>query len=544
MDLFFTFRKLNIYNKCELFQNYVVGKESENTSDLLLTVYRNLGIDTPHALIGDFAFAIWDEEKDYFFCARDKMGQSTFYYTFLKGRLIALSSLTEILALLPEKPKPNIESMREFLSSGVNPEPTMYEGIYRLPPGHRMIVRGTEVEVSRYWDPKSIKINYDVTLEEASTRFLELFTEAVSCRLAKEGRTGCDLSGGLDSSSIYCVAKQQGADIEAYSMRFAEMECDEGAYIDDVLAQTGGKGISISEENLDYKERYNLSFHYSSAPHWPNAYASTFSFPVLEAMQKNGIRVVLSGQGGDHVLNGSLIMPLDLLIRGELRAFLREFWRLGRMRKPVFKRFLKVSLRAMITPSLYSRLRYFYRRRRGMSKMLSTESDVSYTDSYRYANSFSQKEMISLLTGKGYSILMDCSIYRVAEERYGISYRHPFFDLRLVEFLLSMPPEYFYSDRQFKLLLRKAMRGILPKSVRERPDKAEFSDVIKQQIDAMDPDIFWKDVHIIRLGIITQQMFEEIRTAYQSSPEDHQRSYWKLINLEQWYRFNYDPEYV
>ncbi len=509
--------------------------------DLLSACYLSLGKEMSHVLIGDFAFALMDERNATYFCARDPLGHAAFFYTFLNGSFLPAASLKELLSLLPEKPKPSIHAMKEFLWYGVNPEETMYEGIYRLPPGHRMTVRGAEVEVSRYWDPKSIKTDYSITIDEASDRFLELFKEAVSCRLDIEGTTGCDLSGGLDSSSIYCVAKQEGADMEAYSMRFGEMECDEGAYIDDVLAEAGGKAVSLSEEKLDYRDRYSLHYHYTYAPHWPNAHAATFSFPVLERMQENGIRVALSGQGGDHVLFGSLHMPFDLLMRGEFQEFFREFHLLGKMRKTASNRFIKELLRPILPTDMIRKLRSVFSGR----EIPPPRTYRNYTEDYYYANSFSQKEMISFITGAGYSRLADSSLYRAAEEYYGIVYRHPFFDIRVVEFLLSLPPEYLYSSRQYRRLHRKAMKGILPESVRMRRNKAEFGDILKQQIDAVVADSFWKDPHIVHLGIVTQRLLNESRSNYDASPIGYDRKfYWKLLNLEQWYRSNYDPEHV
>lgn len=545
--------KVKLDNRVDLCQKYLHNDQCTSTMlecdrDLLLACYRQSGEEIVHDLIGTFAFAIWDESKKYYWCARDQLGQAAFYYTFLDGDFISTSSLTQLLELLPHKPKPNITSMKEFAwyGSGINPEHTMYEGIFRLPPGHQMTVKDGKAEISRYWDPKSIKVDHSITLDESAETFLALFREAVSCRLTKDKPTGCELSGGLDSSSIFCVGKEQGAEMQAFSMRYGEMLCDESSYIDEVLEHTGEQGISVATDRLDYKDRYSPNAYYTLMPHWPLWTTSLSQLPLLEAMDKNGIRTVLSGHGGDQVLIGTQMLCFDYLQELKLRDFWREYRVLCTLRKPLLDRYVKALFHRVLPPVLIKGLKYLLPSRYRLEAPL-PKSYKNYTDTYPYVDSFVQKDLLQVVTGASHFGFMDMTIYRVAEEHYGIDFYHPFFDLRVVEFLLSVPPEFKYSEQKIRQLHRRAMVGILPEGVRTRIKKATLGDIIMQYMEAVDLDDFWREPHIVRLGIITQKTLDDIHAEYQSNSSGYRRSvsrYWRLINLEQWYRFNYDSDRV
>ncbi len=503
------YSNLRFDNKRELSNTlqYFGYKDSELTEDknFLIRLYHKYLSKTPSYLVGDFAFSILDKERGYYFCARDQLGHASFYYTFRNGFFLSDSSLTKLLKLLPDKPKFNINSMKEFAwnHGNVNPQHTMYEGVYRLPPGHQMIVKDGKTEVSRYWDPKSIKINYDITEEKAAERFLEIFKEAVMCRLDKGNTTACELSGGLDSSSVFCVASEHQANIEAYSMRFNSMSCDEGSYIDSIMNHTERVGIEIPVGDIDYKEKYNLNSNYTISPHWPLKITFTFFLPMMEAMQKKGIKTVLTGQGGDHLLTGSILLPFDHLRRFRFRLFIKEYKGLGTMKKLAIRKLMKRLLYPVIPPDFI----FWFRRLLHSYETPPLKGHQEYTSIY-HANTFTQKEYISVVTSANYFMFADSSVYSAAKEYLGIEFRHPFFDLRVVEFLLSLPSEFKYSNGSTKRLLRNAMKDILPESVRTRQTKATFNETLMQQMKAIDLDNFWEKSNLVRLGIIKQKTLD------------------------------------
>ncbi len=543
--------KLN--NKNNLCQKYLdeskcIALDNKPDIDILCECYREAGRKIAVDLVGNFACTIWDKKKQQYWCIRDQLGHTAFYYAFFDGNFVSASTLTQLLTLLPHKPKPNIEAMKEFAwySGTINPEYTMYEGIFRLPPGHQMTVRNGKAKVSRYWHPKSITVDHSMTLEEASERFLHLFRQAVSYRLARNDKTGCELSGGLDSSSVFCIGKEEGGDMVSFSKRCTGMECDEGDYIEKVLKHTESRGFDIEIGSLDYSNHYDLNHYYSFAPHWPLRTSSFFGFPQLEAMQKNGITQALSGQGGDNVLIGSPMLCFDLLLDMKFMDFWREYRALRVSKKIVVRLFVKTMLERALPASLYDRLkRVKYKKILGEAPPPKSYKD--YCEIPPRSTSFIETYSILNIASAKYAMFMDTNLYRVAKEHFGIDFQHPFLDVRVVEFLLSVPHQFKYSHGNIRQLHRHAMKGILPESVRVRRDKAAFNDLMDQHLKAVAEGFCWEEAHIVRLGILTQRTLNYLHAAYRqgvSGKKDyaHTWQYWRLINLEQWYRFNYDSD--
>jgi asparagine synthase (glutamine-hydrolysing) len=154
-----------------------------------------------------------------------------------------------------------------------------------------------------------------------------------------------------------------------------------------------------------------------------------------------------------------------------------------------------------------------------------------------------RKETLDAITMAHFTTVMDGNIFHCAERHFGIEYRHPFFDRELVEFALSLPPEMKYRNRTIKRILRRAMEGVLPEKIRQRRDKAEFSEIISQQIDAVDLDELLGDPHILRLGLLNREDIDECLEGYRSGKPLWVSRLWAMINVEYWYRHSrFDEE--
>jgi Asparagine synthase (glutamine-hydrolyzing) len=238
-----------IDNRIQLFNDLKIeSSHCVSDSELILRSYQKWGEDCPEKLLGDFAFAIWDEEKQVLFCARDHIGVKAFYY-YLSDRLFLFATEIKAIISLPEIPcELNEEDVANYIMSiSENREITFYKKILRLPAAHKMVISSNEKKIIQYWELDSNKkliLNSD---EEYQKAFLEIFQDAIECRLRSSFPLGFELSGGLDSSSVVCTAKKimaqskNNKDLNTFSATFETTpECDEQQYIN-TITKSGGK---------------------------------------------------------------------------------------------------------------------------------------------------------------------------------------------------------------------------------------------------------------------------------------------------------------
>ena len=185
--------------------------------------YRLYGKKLPEKLKGTFSFALRDSETGDIFCARDPLGIASFYYTKTQEGYRFASEIETLLELPFVSKKPNLRSMHTMMQCyAVDYHDTMYEGIYRLPPGHIMSIKNGKKQIERYWFPEKIKIDYNITEEEAAQKLKELFGKAVEECVPALEETAFELSGGVDSSSVVSLLAQQNnpGEIDSYSVDF------------------------------------------------------------------------------------------------------------------------------------------------------------------------------------------------------------------------------------------------------------------------------------------------------------------------------------
>lgn len=502
--------------------------------------YEKRGVSTLLSLKGEFSFALFDPNTKSYFCARDPLGVKPLYYTKVNEKYHFSSTIEDLLKLPSVHNIPNLDAMKSMLSQRrVNYEETMYKNIYRLPPGHFMIVEEAQEHIERYWFPEKIKIDYSISEEEAVQKFKKLFAEAIESRITNLKETAFEVSGGLDSSSVVSFLSQKDytSILDSYSMDFQALPCDESRYVNRILDKYPLNHQKIQVDKLDYSEEYSLKNLYVMSPNWPITLTFAMSLPMLYKMKQDGKKVVITGQGGDHIFTGSLFVLYDLFRRFKWISLYHEL-------KHHTKPWLKIKS-YIIKPLLGERLTKYILVTMGKTKSNLLLNDVEYIEDLSYKIGITNpiiRNELDMVTSAGYSTMMDSCLFHCAEGYYDIEFRHPFFDKELVEFALSLPPEMKYKNKTIKWILRKAMDGILPDKIRERKDKAEFSEVIIQQIDAIDLDTLLKDPYIVKLGLIEQSLIDKYRKEYEEKTSRYIVFLWTIINMEYWYRYNFEKE--
>ncbi|MFQ5913443.1 MAG: asparagine synthase (glutamine-hydrolyzing) [Nitrospinota bacterium] len=499
---------------------------------------------------GMWAFALWDGRAGRLFCARDRFGIKPFYY-FDDGRRFLFASEIKSLLLHPAVPrKAHGPTIYRYLATGSGlmdfTDATFFGDIRQIPPSHFLQVRDGRTEVRRYWEiERATNGDFPKTDAEAAEGFRALFREAVRLRLRSDVPLGVCLSGGLDSSSIACVAAREivGSRLRTFSSCFEDPRYDERKFIHPVVEHTGAQARYVFPRVDELFDLLPDLIWFQDEPfHNLNQFAQWY---VMRAVRAQDVKVVLSGHGGDELLNGYpqdfVYHFADLLGSGrwgnllrEVKAYRQAGWGQGGRAVAAAVRVL-AGLRA--PEGLKRRLK---RNGAGFHGVLDPH----------FVRENGEPETMRL---RGGSNLRTCSylglrLYPVPgwlhfEDRnsmaFSVESRIPFLDHRLVEYAYALPGEQKIRDGRTKVVLRNAMRGILPEVIRARPDKKGF----------LAPTDLWLKTEIRKTA---QDLFQsqEFRSRGYFNPEAVLREYgrhcrgeqnirlalWSWINLELWFR--------
>lgn len=451
-------------------------------SALVMSAYNKWGIPCLEKIIGDFAFALWNPASKNLYLARDAVGTRSLFYHVNRERLIWSSRLESLLSLPNVDPAVDDEYVAGYLTMRPKQGHSPYRNIYAVPPGNVVITRAGRTCSQRFWNlnpNKEIRYRTDQEYEE---HFRELFREAVRTRLRVAGPTWADLSGGLDSSSIVCVAdtilKQETVQtdrLETLSAVFDESPTsDERRFINLVEERRGQIGHHFKEG--EYPLLVDpVANGFRAIPN-PLELWTEYHQGVRAKMRAQGARVLLSGSGGDELLTAaSDPYPelADLLVQ---RRFTDLHQRLQTWSLALKRPYLEVLLSNTVIPALPRRLqRLFRRRERARSLSLLQPGFIKRFDLHdkllgprdifgcRLPSSRGQATAFLSATD------LISSGYLHAWGPIEISY--PFTHRPLVEFLQAIPPTQWIRPGETRSLQRRALRTYLPPQIAARKGK-------------------------------------------------------------------------
>jgi asparagine synthase (glutamine-hydrolysing) len=438
-------------------------------SELILHAYAAWGEACVGHLLGDFAFAIWDARRKTLFCARDHFGVKPFYYAEVGGSVV-FSNTLECLRLHPEISNDlNDSAIADFLLFGLNCDETTtaFRDIRRLPPAHVLSVSGDGIRLERYWHvPTDGRIRYRRP-HEYIEHFQSLMQSAVADRL-RTSRVGIWLSGGMDSSSIAATARELSVkpggtvDLRAYTVVYESLIPDrEREYAREVAKFLG---ISLHCFAMD---GYRLFDRWGEPEsRFPEPVEDPFAVALFDHYRAVAAdcRVMLSGSGGDELMYFQMWpYTRDLLQKGDWRALLRDLPHFLRVRK-FPSRGIRSRLRrlfgldssvpafpAWIASELKERFRLEERWREQAGQSSAWQHPIV------------PKAHASLVSSR-WSALFEHADPGLTQA--AVEVRYPLLDLRLVNYLLAIPP---FPWTFQKKLLRAAMSGHLPETIRQRP---------------------------------------------------------------------------
>jgi asparagine synthase (glutamine-hydrolysing) len=276
---------------------------SKSDPEVILHLFEEKGIDLLEDLNGMFAFCLFDEVKNEFFLARDRVGIKPLYY-YAKNGIFAFSSELKALLTLPQvKKEIDMTGLDYYFTLGYIPEDlSIFQDIRKLRPGHYLHYDGSQMRIERYWQLDSQKIDLSSASEMDLVEMLEeKLNDAVKIRMVSDVPIGTFLSGGLDSSLVTTfMAQAAGRPVNTFTIGFGSNEYDETAFAR-LIAESIGSIHREHPVHLDAIDMLDkLIFHFDE----PFADSSLIPTYYISRAAKENVTVILSGDGGDELFGG------------------------------------------------------------------------------------------------------------------------------------------------------------------------------------------------------------------------------------------------
>ncbi|MFN0158299.1 MAG: asparagine synthase (glutamine-hydrolyzing) [Bacteroidota bacterium] len=484
-----------VYNYLELREELAAKGHrfrSQTDTEVILEAYKEWGSECVRRFNGMWAFVILNAESGSLFCSRDRFGVKPFYYYQDRNVFLFASEIKALLASGLFRPEENEVKSFELVALGYmdTTDETLFKNVSSLQGAHSMTVSADgSIRRERYWSVPETNTDIGGNLEGAARDFYELFLDSVKLRLRSDVPLAVLLSGGQDSSAIACVvdALRKGKlnsveqlkteKLHTYSSCYKDPRFDEREFIDAVVAQCNIEPHYLFPEEPDLvSDLRSLTWHMDEPVFTSNSFAH---WTLMKAIGKQGIHVLLSGQGADESLAGYdrlLIGPqlVDLLDSGRFGDFGTESQlieqKYGFSKSYVAAQVMKTMVPQAIWPAL---------------KALVVERALDVYDWSRvqsmwdaHPTVYRRKDRVShrLMTD-----FVQDSLPRIlhAEDRtsmaFSIEERFPFLDYRIVEFAFQLPLEMKLYRGETKRVLRKALGPILPEKIRNRSSKIGFA---------------------------------------------------------------------
>ncbi len=495
-------------------------------------------------LVGDWALAIWDAQTRSLYLAKDVIGSRQLYYS-IDEKQVTWSTVLDPLVLLAGHTFPlNEEYVAGWFSFFPATHLTPYIGIQSVPPACFVRIGAQGHGVTEYWsfDPAHrIRYSNDAEYEE---HFVSVFSEAVRRRLRSDRPILAELSGGVDSSSIVCMADiliQSGAvetsrlDTVSY-FNDNEPNWNERPFFVKVEEKRGRKGCHI---DVGVQDSFSLTCQSNRFEATPGSAEppTDASKQFAACMSSNGNRVILSGIGGDEV-TGGVPTPFpelaDLLTTGQFRKLAHELkvWSLDK-RKPWFHLFFEVVHR-FCPPALFGLPKFkrpapwlrpgFVKRNRFALQ--------GYENRLRFLGPLpSFQDNLSTLEGLRRQLACDpTSAELLCEKRY------PYLDRDLLAFLYAIPREQLLRPGQRRSLMRRALSGIVPAEVLFRKRKAYVARASMVAISAEWAAVaeMTKNMDSSSLGIVDEKRLSAILEKARHGDEVQMTTVIRTLGVESW----------
>ena len=527
---------------------------TKSDTETIVHAYEEWGDDCVHRFRGMFAFAIWDASSRRLLLVRDRLGVKPLYWAHVGTRLLFASEIKSILGSALIAAQPNETAIPEVLATRyTSGSDTLFRGIFKLLPGHRLIFEHGAIRTEQYWDlpldgpdPALDALGEDAIVEQ----FRGLLQESVRLRLMADVPLGMFLSGGIDSSAVAALmAREIDRPIDTFSVAFADREFSELAYARQVARAVGANSHEVVIDATNFFGALpRLIWHEDE----PLAHPSSVPLHFVSELARQHVKVVLTGEGADELLAGYGKYP---------RALFN--WRAGGVYERMVPSPIRRAVASRVVTRMPGRLGHYVRR---SFLAMPRRPDAMFLDNFAGMPLHVQHELMSrrgdtnpygpsldhFARVNGSSTMLQRLLYTdvktylvellMKQDQMSMSAsiesRVPFLDHQLVEFAARLPERLKLRGLTTKRILRKAVRGLLPDSIltrRKMGFPVPFARWMREDWNDVARDVLL-DRRSRERGLMDTSAVAALLSDHRGGRRHGGDAIWALLNLELWYR--------
>lgn len=504
---------------------------SHTDTEVVLRGYQEWGTGILQRLVGMFAFGIWDGRKRELFVARDRAGEKPLYYASHQQRFAFASELSALRQVEWIDHSIDKEAVALYLNYQYVPAPwSIYKGVRKLPPAHALRISADGKQTLwRYWDPQNIAVETNVGEDEALENLEHLLARSVRGQLISDVPLGAFLSGGVDSSLVVAMMREQTDLVRTFTIGFDVPEFNEA---DHAAAVAEVLGTEHTTEYLTEKDALALVPQVARMYGEPFADSSALPTHLVSVVARRHVTVSLSGDGGDEVFGGYTRYDLLEKYAGAARALGGA----GPLLKPLLRQIPGLPRRAADFIGLPEREVY-----RGMVSVFSADQVRELTDHDPPLPLFDQAWSRSYLSPRRRAMLADLLTYMPeailvkvdrAAMATSLETRAPFLDHRVMEYALRLPTPLVRG----KPLLKKLLYRRVPQDLVDRPKKGfgvPLAKWLRHELRNLLQDTL-TPATLTKVGIVRPDLVSTLLEQHLAGRADHSAKLWALFVLCQW----------
>lgn len=546
-----------IYNFQELESELIARGHTLSTrsdTEVLVHLYEDHGERLVDHLRGMFAFAIWDVHRERLLLGRDRVGKKPLFVARNGPKLWFASELMALLQDPEIERTPNPRAIASYLAYQYVPHPmSAFAGVEKLPPASTLVLSRTGVRGERYWELDYAAPAPPGSRADLEERLRELIWEATRIRLVSEVPLGAFLSGGIDSSAVVAaMADQSSGAVKTFSIGFPDADFDEVRYARMIAERFATDHHEFVVEPHALEIMPKLARHYGEPFADPSAIPSFY----LAQMTSRHVTVALNGDGGDESFAG-----YRRYISNDMAAHFNWLPRPVRHLAPTVLRGLGEGARD----------NSWRARARRVAAVLSMEPHARYAHWMSAFPKLLQQHMLQpdfLAATDGWDVVepladvwrastaisrvdrmldTDVNTYLpddllvkmdIATMAYSVEGRSPLLDHHLMEFAAALPADLKLRGVKGKVLLKSALRGVLPGEVLDRAKMGfgvPLARWFRDELRTLPAEVLLASDSRVH-AYVRPDAIDTMITQHQAGAADHSLRLWVLLQLELWHR--------